>query len=317
MNPKDFGKLIAKLRKESGYKSQRKFAEATGVSNASIAKIEAGTQKARPGTLKAFSKHLEGITYSKLMELSGYAEKSDLQSTINEFEKFEFIAMVEDSTINFLNQMSINDRFFPFVEARLKKSLNNLGKDPNIADSTSGFIKYFENLNLHEQTTLYSEIVFIYSLPEVKQEIEYSGKKNISKVTENLSPKQEKLYEIVLHYNSQRNTEVANYEIVKPSLIGDNHAFALVVEDDSMSHAGILSGDTVVCISVTNEIYGPYCSGICVVLLGNSIVIRKVVYEEEDLVMLIPKNPEFDPELWAIEDVQIIGKVVQVIRTLK
>lgn len=77
MDLKEFGLFLANLRERNGYKSQRKLAEISGISNGSIARIESGTQKPQPETLKALSNHLKGITYEELLEKAGYLTKSE------------------------------------------------------------------------------------------------------------------------------------------------------------------------------------------------------------------------------------------------
>lgn len=74
MDRQEFGHFFAELREKSGFKSQRQLAIASGVSNGTIARIEAGTQQARPLTLKKLSPYLKNITYHELLRLAGYLE---------------------------------------------------------------------------------------------------------------------------------------------------------------------------------------------------------------------------------------------------
>jgi len=48
MDKKEFGKYFAYIRKKSGFKSQRQLSSASGVNNATIARIEDGSQKVKP-----------------------------------------------------------------------------------------------------------------------------------------------------------------------------------------------------------------------------------------------------------------------------
>lgn len=61
----EFGKYLSKLRKQAGYKSQRKLAIASGVSNGSISRIEAGIQQPDPETLRLLSIAL-GVPHEEL-----------------------------------------------------------------------------------------------------------------------------------------------------------------------------------------------------------------------------------------------------------
>lgn len=72
MDLKEFGLYFAKLRKKSGYRSQRQLSIASGVSNGTIARIESGTQRATPDTLKKLAPHLKDVTYEELLSAAGY-----------------------------------------------------------------------------------------------------------------------------------------------------------------------------------------------------------------------------------------------------
>jgi transcriptional regulator with XRE-family HTH domain len=81
MNAKEFGEYIKMLRIEKGYKSQRQLAEASGISNGTIARIENGTQKPTADTLKVLAKFLD-TDYVDLLLKAGYLP----ESYINESE---------------------------------------------------------------------------------------------------------------------------------------------------------------------------------------------------------------------------------------
>lgn len=72
MDLKEFGLYFANIREKSGYESQRQLSLASGVSNGTIARIEAGTQRVSPQTLRKLSPHLKEITYEELMVKAGY-----------------------------------------------------------------------------------------------------------------------------------------------------------------------------------------------------------------------------------------------------
>ncbi|UCZ53715.1 LexA family transcriptional regulator [Bacillus shivajii] len=315
MDRKQFGKLIAKLRKESGYDSQRKFATVTGVSNASIAKIENGTQKARPDTLKAFSKHLTDITYADLMEMSGYLEGSIKQEKHDKYSKYEFISMIEELTIDLIKKMSKDDKFLPFVEAKLKE-LEEVGGNRDVVKNASSFIKFFENQNLNIQINLYSNIQQIYTLPEVKNEIDYYNTQDSSTEIVTDEEVNERIYKIVMHYNNTISENESNYEIVKPELIGNHHAFALSVLDNSMQGIGLFNGDVVICKKEDELRSYIYDTKICSIILPNGDeVIRKIQFINEEI-LLIPFHPDFNTEIFYKDDISITGEVVQIIRTL-
>lgn len=72
MNAKEFGLYFSRLREESGFKSQRELADKSGVSHSTINRIESGSHKVTPETLKALAPYLKGVTYQELMEKAGY-----------------------------------------------------------------------------------------------------------------------------------------------------------------------------------------------------------------------------------------------------
>ncbi|NOU63149.1 helix-turn-helix domain-containing protein [Paenibacillus sp. LMG 31461] len=86
MNIVEFGFYFAGLREKSGFKSQRQLAIASGVSNGTIARIESGTQKVSPETLKVLAPHLKDVDYDELMIKAGYIDESALD-TFHEMEK--------------------------------------------------------------------------------------------------------------------------------------------------------------------------------------------------------------------------------------
>jgi transcriptional regulator with XRE-family HTH domain len=81
MNAKEFGEYIKMLRIKKGYKSQRQLADASGISNGTIARIENGTQKPTADTLKVLAKFLD-TDYIDLLLKAGYLP----ESYINESE---------------------------------------------------------------------------------------------------------------------------------------------------------------------------------------------------------------------------------------
>lgn len=81
MDLKEFGLYFAKLREESGFKSQRQLAEKSGVSNGTIARIEGGTQEPTPSTLKRLAIHLKDVDYEDLMKAAGYIEEDNNNSS--------------------------------------------------------------------------------------------------------------------------------------------------------------------------------------------------------------------------------------------
>jgi|SRR5690606_11349332 len=74
----EIGKFIEQHRKLSGFTSQRQLAEKSGISSATISRIEAGIQKPNPETLKELSRFLKSTSLVELMVVAGYWEQDDL-----------------------------------------------------------------------------------------------------------------------------------------------------------------------------------------------------------------------------------------------
>lgn len=80
MDIKEFGVYFAKLREESGYRSQRELADVSGVSHSTINRIESGLHKVSPDNLKILAGYLKGVDYYDLMVGIGYIESKPSNS---------------------------------------------------------------------------------------------------------------------------------------------------------------------------------------------------------------------------------------------
>lgn len=78
MSKSGFGKFIEHHRVASGFKSQRQLAAKTGISSATISRIEAEIQKPEPETLKILAKHLHTTSLVELMVVCGYWDEEEL-----------------------------------------------------------------------------------------------------------------------------------------------------------------------------------------------------------------------------------------------
>ncbi|MHB1681930.1 MAG: helix-turn-helix domain-containing protein [Bacilli bacterium] len=69
-----FGEYLSSLRIRYGFSTQKQLADATGISQATLSRIEAGTQKPNSDTLKLLAQQLRPVTYGELMEKAGYLD---------------------------------------------------------------------------------------------------------------------------------------------------------------------------------------------------------------------------------------------------
>lgn len=78
-----YGEFIKKHRLASGYKSRRQLAEKSGISAATISRIEREIQKPETRTLKNLAPYLESTSYVELMVVCGYWDEEELLEPIN------------------------------------------------------------------------------------------------------------------------------------------------------------------------------------------------------------------------------------------
>ncbi|MEL7566416.1 MAG: helix-turn-helix transcriptional regulator [Dehalobacterium sp.] len=84
---KNFGKELRALREKAGFESQAKLADASGVDNSTIARLERGDTKPTPETLKKIAPHLN-TSYETLMVKAGHLPnftRSEQDANINKF----------------------------------------------------------------------------------------------------------------------------------------------------------------------------------------------------------------------------------------
>ncbi|GAB6181717.1 hypothetical protein JCM14036_30360 [Desulfotomaculum defluvii] len=70
------GKLLTELREKAGFESLGQLYKATGVSSATLSRLENNIQKPTPDTLKKLAPHLK-VTYEELMSAAGYISESN------------------------------------------------------------------------------------------------------------------------------------------------------------------------------------------------------------------------------------------------
>ncbi|WP_052098410.1 helix-turn-helix domain-containing protein [Paenibacillus stellifer] len=86
----NFGDFFRRLRRSKGYKSQKQLAADSGVSQATISRIEDGTQKPQKETLNALA-HVLGVTPGALFYAAGYIGMEDLGQSDYETGLFNIV----------------------------------------------------------------------------------------------------------------------------------------------------------------------------------------------------------------------------------
>jgi SOS regulatory protein LexA len=117
MDAKEFGKYIKMLRIKKGYKSQRQLAEASGISNGTIARIENGTQKPTVDTLKILSKFLD-TDYVDLLLKAGYLPESYINESKDKLPTQGEMQLIWDHAIEHKTEHKIKyeNEYIPTVK---------------------------------------------------------------------------------------------------------------------------------------------------------------------------------------------------------
>ncbi|MDK8182067.1 S24 family peptidase [Paenibacillus sp. UMB4589-SE434] len=240
MNEIKIGDLIKDARITNGYKTKKEFADVTGVSPATLSRIENNTQAPTPETLIKISKHLNNITYGDLMKAANYFEGID-----PEHEKFLVGLLNENEELdNKILDMLDTCLMFMSVDSSLHKKLVNL---VNVSDDYYDLYEDADN----------AEIKYLY----IQNDFDIDTKKRISDDLNNLILKfSPKLKE---YFNKNReikpvpligsicagNGLIPNEDIEEyinfPFLNNQQPDYALRVRGDSMKNAGIEHGDVV------------------------------------------------------------------------
>jgi transcriptional regulator with XRE-family HTH domain len=85
---KSFGTYLAELRVCKGFENQKDLADVSGVSTATISRIESGLQKASINVIRKIAPHLK-TSIQEMVERSGYLDETDdlLINELNDEEK--------------------------------------------------------------------------------------------------------------------------------------------------------------------------------------------------------------------------------------
>lgn len=125
MELKEFGLFFLKAREESGYESQRQLAIASGVSNGTIARIESGTQKVTPETLKKLAPYLKSVGYAELMERAGYIDEIEPE-VITEINGEKIVLTQQEFEV--LNELKKHSIAFENLKSNPEKKVKQMIK---------------------------------------------------------------------------------------------------------------------------------------------------------------------------------------------
>lgn len=346
MEPKELGMYLAKIREESGFKSQRKLAEKSGISSATLSRIESGIQKPLPETLHTLSKYLN-VTYEELMKKAGYVEDYghlrnrlvhqgiDKFSETRDLEQF----LIDSATFysNILTELLNNNKelYQSFAD-----SLHSRGISISKNDGEFQIDEDFEKLPPQ------AKILYVLNIMEFVQKIssDIKTRKDLKMVTG--YDKQTDLVTLYLSKNHQNKyaqqtsrvsrltpedkfkelpivgriscgngilayQEIEGYETTPREWLNGGEYFYLRAKGDSMTGARIQDGDLLL-IRRQNEVENGEVAAVYV----NGEAVLKRVYKQNGSVVLQSENPKYPPIICTKEthpDFQIIGKLKRLV----
>ncbi|WP_281869927.1 helix-turn-helix domain-containing protein [Brevibacillus parabrevis] len=161
MNQAEFGKFFKEQRIRSGYKSQRKLASVSGVSNGTIARIEAGTQKVTMETLRILSKYLTSTSYGEMLEKSGHFEGLTDEKKVQMMSHYDFRIEFTEEFRELIKIMAPNGEFTEDVKQDLVNSINKY-VDEDFEYTPAALIDLmYETGDASEMGDLYMEVLEI------------------------------------------------------------------------------------------------------------------------------------------------------------
>ncbi|MGG4200749.1 helix-turn-helix domain-containing protein [Peribacillus frigoritolerans] len=153
-----YGEFIKRNRIASGFTKQVQLAEKSGITAATISRIEKEIQKPSMETLKELARFLTSTSYVELMVACGYWDKEELLEETYVFSDDKPLIVKEDSSeyvFKSKKPSSIEDDFIEIIDLsdeELLKQFNIQIDGMNLTeDETKGIIAYVRSLRLVNQ----------------------------------------------------------------------------------------------------------------------------------------------------------------------
>ena len=90
----DYAAFFREHRIRSGFKSQRRLSDRSGLSQTTISRIERGDQKPTPETLKELAPYLTSTSYAEMLLACGYWD-SDIADDLHDVVHRDFIKKLD------------------------------------------------------------------------------------------------------------------------------------------------------------------------------------------------------------------------------
>lgn len=151
-----YGEFIKRNRIASGFTKQVQLAEKSGITAATISRIEKEIQKPSMETLKELARFLTSTSYVELMVACGYWDEEEL---LEDLSKTEEASVVKEPSIPYVSKSkkptSIEDDLIENIDLsdeELLKQFNIQIDGMNLTeDETKGIIAYVRSLRLVNQ----------------------------------------------------------------------------------------------------------------------------------------------------------------------
>ncbi|RPF57036.1 helix-turn-helix domain-containing protein [Aquisalibacillus elongatus] len=312
MNSEDFGKYLAYLRKESGFKSQRAFSEKSGISNATLSRAESGERIPNKNTLKLIANHLKGVSYSELLNHAGLIDGNDYTQWKDNKDLADFEQSIDQNIKIALKQLWQQNKKST-IKSILEVNNIPLNESDVTFEEISTLIHQMEETN--KKSELYSHLISELNKMGISIQQDFSSLTNpVNEHNFNENNNSEQFFQIISYINNSNNKS-KEYIIVERNLLGDSEGFAFLVQDDSLVGESIFEGDTLVCKSKTDA----YEEGLYVVEDYQSApMVRRVTYQNNYIILSSANNHYFEPIVFSDSDeFKIIGKVVQIRRNIE
>jgi repressor LexA len=286
MNEIKIGDLIREARVNSGYKTKKEFADISGVSPATLTRIEKNTQKPFPDTLMQISRHLSNVTYGQLMKAAGYLEgmNEDHEEFITNFMNEN--SELDDKVFNLIDSLIS----FTEIDCALHNEIINLFVNEESAglysNSTSDQIK---NIYLNSDYGIENKLEIINQLNDLLKK--YSPKLGVYlSLNKNIVPIP--LVGTICAGDGIIANEYIEEYIHYPFLNKRQPDYALKVKGNSMINAGIEDGDIVF---LRKESWAEYNGQIVAVIInGEEGTLKRMNWSEgSNKFKLVPENSEY------------------------
>ncbi|WDL96898.1 helix-turn-helix domain-containing protein [Alicyclobacillus sp. ALC3] len=163
-----FGTYLSELRVRYGFRTQKQLAEATGVSQATLSRIEAGAQRPTPDTLRLLAEQLRPVTYGELMQRAGYFDGV-------ETEDWETDDIIDENDLDYrlravIRSLASGGEFPEAVVESLVQELASMfeSEEWDVPYTVSGFEQLLREIDTEYKKLIFSALVRVKKLQSTR-----------------------------------------------------------------------------------------------------------------------------------------------------